>query len=84
VAHAALAAGGYQAQRDGAGVEVRSAAGSGALPAVLRVLGGRAPDPVSVAVREPTLDDVFLSLTGGGRKAAAGGGDGEPAGGEAA
>ena len=26
---------------------------------------GRAPDPVSVAVREPTLDDVFLARTGG-------------------
>ena len=40
-------------------------AGSGELPAVLRALDGQAPDPVSVAVREPTLDDVFLSLTGG-------------------
>jgi ABC-2 type transport system ATP-binding protein len=81
-AHAALAAAGYQADRDGAGVQVRSATGSGALPMVLRALDGRAPDPVSVAVREPTLDDVFLSLTGGGqgamtdtRKAASGGGE---------
>jgi hypothetical protein len=32
---------------------------------VLRALEGRAPDPVSVAVREPTLDDVFRSLTEG-------------------
>jgi ABC-type multidrug transport system ATPase subunit len=60
-----LAAGGYQPDRDGAGVRVRSAAGSAALTGVLRALEGRAPDPVSVAVREPTLDDVFRSLTEG-------------------
>jgi hypothetical protein len=29
---------------------------------MLRALNGVAPDPVSVAVREPTLDDVFLAL----------------------
>jgi daunorubicin resistance ABC transporter ATP-binding subunit len=58
-----LAARGYQPDRDGAGVRVRSAAGSAALTGVLRALEGRAPDPVSVAVREPTLDDVFRSLT---------------------
>ena len=54
---------GYRPRRDGDGVQVRSAAGSGELTGVLRALDGRAPDPVSVAVREPTLDDVFLSLT---------------------
>ena len=64
-ARAALARAGYQPARDGAGVNVRSSAGSGVLPAVLRALDGRVPDPVSVAVREPTLDDVFLSLTRG-------------------
>ena len=63
-AHAVLAAEGYRPERDGAAVRVRSAAGSAALTGVLRALDGRAPDPVSVAVREPTLDDVFLSLTG--------------------
>jgi ABC-2 type transport system ATP-binding protein len=62
-AYSALAAGGYQPERDGAGVRVRSAAGSAELTGVLRALDGRAPDPVSVAVREPTLDDVFRSLT---------------------
>jgi hypothetical protein len=36
---------------------------------MLRALDGRAPDPVSVVVREPTLDDVFLSLTRGGEAA---------------
>jgi ABC-type multidrug transport system ATPase subunit len=60
---------GYRPARDGVGVDVRSAAGSGVLSAVLRTLDGLVPDPVSVAVREPTLDDVFLSLTQG-RKAA--------------
>jgi len=64
-AYSVLAAGGYQPERDGAGVRVRSAAGSAALTGVLRALEGRAPDPVSVAVREPTLDDVFRSLTEG-------------------
>jgi ABC-2 type transport system ATP-binding protein len=64
-AYSVLTAGGYQPERDGAGVRVRSAAGSAALTGVLRALEGRAPDPVSVAVREPTLDDVFRSLTEG-------------------
>ena len=61
----ALAAAGYRPDRDGADVQVRSATGSGALPAVLRALDGKALDPVSVAVREPSLDDVFLCLTRG-------------------
>ena len=68
-AHAALAAAGYQPQRDGAGLQVRSTAGSGELAGVLRALDGRAPDPMTVAVREPTLDDVFLSLTQKGEAA---------------
>jgi ABC-2 type transport system ATP-binding protein len=62
-AHAALVSAGYRPRRDGAGVQVRSATGSGELTGMLRTLDGSAPDPVSVAVREPTLDDVFLSLT---------------------
>jgi daunorubicin resistance ABC transporter ATP-binding subunit len=68
-AQAVLASAGYQSQRDGPGIQVRSAAGSGELTGVLRVLDGRAPDPVSVTIREPTLDDVFLSLTRGGEAA---------------
>jgi daunorubicin resistance ABC transporter ATP-binding subunit len=68
-AQTALASAGYRPQRDGTGIQVRSAAGSGELTAMLRALDGRAPDPVSVAVREPTLDDVFLSLTRGGEAA---------------
>jgi ABC-2 type transport system ATP-binding protein len=68
-AQAALASAGYRPRRTGAAVQVRSAAGSGELAGMLRTLAGRAPDPVSVAVREPTLDDVFLSLTRGGEAA---------------
>jgi ABC-type multidrug transport system ATPase subunit len=64
-ARAVLAAAGYAPALDGPGVRVRSATGSQALTGVLRALDGRAPDPVSVAVREPSLDDVFLSLTTG-------------------
>jgi ABC-2 type transport system ATP-binding protein len=68
-ADAALASAGYRPQRDGSDIQVRSATGSGELTGMLRALDGRAPDPVSVAVREPTLDDVFLSLTRGGEAA---------------
>jgi ABC-2 type transport system ATP-binding protein len=31
---------------------------------VLRVLDGAGIDPAGLSVREPSLDDVFLSLTG--------------------
>jgi ABC-2 type transport system ATP-binding protein len=68
-ASAALAARGYATERTGATLRVRSDSGSGAVTGVLRALQCRAPDPVSVAVREPTLDDVFLSLTQGGKPA---------------
>jgi daunorubicin resistance ABC transporter ATP-binding subunit len=68
-AHTALDSAGYRPQRDGAAIQIRSASGSGELTGMLRALGGRAPDPVSVAVREPSLDDVFLSLTSGGEAA---------------
>src|ERR1700683_1497007 len=68
-AQTALASAGYQPQRDAAGIHAPSAAGAGELTGVLRVLDGRAPDPVSVEIREPTLDDVFLSLTRGGEAA---------------
>jgi ABC-2 type transport system ATP-binding protein len=68
-ARAALASAGFRPALDGAAIQVRSATGSGELTGLLRTLDGRAPDPVSVAVREPTLDDVFLSLTSGGRAA---------------
>src|SRR5215472_1827739 len=65
-----LAAEGYRPERAGTALRVRSDSGSGAVTAVLRALAGRVPDPVSVGVREPTLDDVFLTLTTQGGKAA--------------
>ena len=59
-----LGAAGFGPERDSSAVRVSSADGSGALAGVLRALDGRVSDPVSVAVHEPTLDDVFLALTG--------------------
>jgi len=60
-----LTAVGYRPEQSGTGIRIRSADGSAAVARVLRSLGGPVPDPTSVAIREPTLDDVFLSLTGG-------------------
>ena len=37
---------------------------STALPALLAVLGSAGVVPTGIEVRRPTLDDVFLSLTG--------------------
>ena len=68
-AQTVLACAGYQPHRDDADLQIRSAAGSGELSGLLRALDGRVPDPVSVELREPTLDDVFLSLTRGGEAA---------------
>ncbi|MGH3158726.1 MAG: daunorubicin/doxorubicin resistance ABC transporter ATP-binding protein DrrA, partial [Streptosporangiaceae bacterium] len=59
-----LGAAGYAPERTSAEIQVRSTAGSGAVTPLLRELTGRVPDPVAVAVHEPTLDDVFLGLTG--------------------
>ena len=64
-----LAAEGYRPERAGTEIQVRSSSGSGAVTQVLRTLGGQVPDPVSVAVHEPTMDDVFLTLTQGGKAA---------------
>ena len=65
-----LKAAGHQPDCEGGGGErdimIRSGSGSGEVATILRALDGRVPDPVTVAVQEPTLDDVFLSRTGGG------------------
>jgi ABC-2 type transport system ATP-binding protein len=58
-----LTVAGYRPERAGTEIRIRSGSGSGAITRVLRTLDGQAPDPVSVAVHEPTLDDVFLTLT---------------------
>jgi ABC-2 type transport system ATP-binding protein len=59
-----LALSGYAPERAGDAVRVISASGSGALAEVLRQLDRQVSDPISVQVREPTLDDVFLAVTG--------------------
>jgi ABC-2 type transport system ATP-binding protein len=45
-------------------VQVRVPHGGAALPGLLRTLDARGIAPDAVEVRRPTLDDVFLSLTG--------------------
>src|SRR4051812_8855951 len=45
-------------------VSVRVPVGGAALPGLLRALDARGVSPEAVEVRRPTLDDVFLSLTG--------------------
>jgi len=49
---------------DGATLRFRVPDGAAALPALLRALDAAGVPPTSVEVRRPSLDDVFLSLTG--------------------
>jgi daunorubicin resistance ABC transporter ATP-binding subunit len=49
---------------DGQTVELKSLDGARVAIDVVRVLDGEQLEPVSLVLREPTLDDVFLSLTG--------------------
>ena len=49
---------------DGDHVVVHVPLGSAALPGLLRALDGKGVELAAVEVRRPTLDDVFLSLTG--------------------
>ncbi|MGW2556968.1 ATP-binding cassette domain-containing protein [Streptomyces sp. NPDC001635] len=58
---------------DGDTVRFRVPRGDAALPELLRTLDGRGITMASVKVNRPTLDDVFLSLTGRSLR------DGEPA-----
>ncbi len=57
-------------------VHVAVAEGAQALMAALRALDAAAIAPTTAAVREPSLDDVFLSLTGARAEAPAPAGDG--------
>ncbi|MGI9022666.1 MAG: ATP-binding cassette domain-containing protein [Acidimicrobiales bacterium] len=52
------------AGREGTVVRLEVSDGPRALRQVLAALDGEELSPVSVALREPSLDDVFLSLTG--------------------
>ena len=45
-------------------ITVRVPVGGAALPGLLRALDAQGVIPEAVEVRRPTLDDVFLSLTG--------------------
>ncbi|MBA3430035.1 MAG: ATP-binding cassette domain-containing protein, partial [Actinobacteria bacterium] len=51
-------------EREGASVRQKSHQGARALMEALRSLDAAALEPTTVAVREPSLDDVFLDLTG--------------------
>ncbi|WP_131102758.1 ATP-binding cassette domain-containing protein [Streptomonospora litoralis] len=65
--------------RAGTRLEVRMSGGAGSAPRLLRELGGLGAEPAEVEVRRPSLDDVFLNLTGRSLRedgAAAGAGDG--------
>ncbi|HEX4831688.1 MAG TPA: ATP-binding cassette domain-containing protein [Trebonia sp.] len=68
---ARVLAGQYDPSQDGETVQLTEGGGSAEIMGIARALEGRAPDPASVEIREPTLDDVFLSLTGKSAKEAA-------------
>jgi ABC-2 type transport system ATP-binding protein len=56
--------GGGHPEREGSTVWLASRDGAGALVDVLRSLDAQGLAPATLAVREPSLDDVFLALTG--------------------
>ncbi len=47
-------------------MNVPGGAGARSMLDVVRLLDGEQLEPVALALREPTLDDVFLELTGHG------------------
>jgi hypothetical protein len=63
-AHARLMGQMTEIERDGSLVRLTSNDGARQLMEVLRVLGTASLEPDSLTVREPSLDDVFLALTG--------------------
>jgi daunorubicin resistance ABC transporter ATP-binding subunit len=67
----ALANDGYVLERTGTEVSIRASNGSGGLTRILRSLDTQ--DPATIAIHEPTLDDVFLTLTGHATALAEGG-----------
>ena len=64
-------------EREGSSVKLSSNEGPRLLIDVLRELDGASFSPTTLAVHEPSLDDVFLALTG--RHAEESGADDEPA-----
>jgi ABC-2 type transport system ATP-binding protein len=69
-------------EREGEHLRITSDRGPGALVEILRTLDTAGLEPQSLTVREPSLDDVFLALTG--RHAEAVDGEAVPARGDAA
>jgi ABC-2 type transport system ATP-binding protein len=63
-AHGRLTGQIMEIERDGLLVRLTSNDGAGQLMEVLRVLDAANLEPDSLTVREPSLDDVFLALTG--------------------
>ena len=55
---------GFKPEREGSLIRLSSAAGAKVLVEVLRTLDAQGHVPASLSVREPSLDDVFLSITG--------------------
>lgn len=55
---------GDRVEREGEKLYIKSDRGAHVLIEVLRLLGGDGMEPDTLAVREPSLDDVFLALTG--------------------
>jgi hypothetical protein len=45
-------------------VQLKATNGAKVLTESLRLLDGEGLEPATIAVREPSLDDVFLALTG--------------------
>ncbi len=54
----------HAASRDGRIVRVTTAAGAALVPEVVRRLDAAGVTPTGLEVREPSLDDVFMELTG--------------------
>jgi ABC-2 type transport system ATP-binding protein len=59
-------------------VLLRTAAGTAAIPSVIRALDEHGVEVESVVVEEPTLDDVFLAVTGSHLEGAAAEAEAEP------
>jgi len=55
---------GDRVEREGEKLRITSDRGAHVLIEVLRLLGGDGMEPDTLTVREPSLDDVFLALTG--------------------
>jgi ABC-2 type transport system ATP-binding protein len=53
-----------RAESEGALVRIASDQGAHALVEVLRALDAQHLEPITLVVREPSMDDVFLTLTG--------------------